>query len=258
LYVPDVYKSPTTGQLVTGQIGGGPHDPLPYGSGILAISPTKTYSWTDKPVPGNISVDAPRGNIVSTLGGIDQLALDGNIAAGPTVTLTAGTPASRGSPAIPGNVELGDGGVIGGTVNITAQGNIEGLIVSHQNATIVAAQNINATVLSGGTANVSAVGTLVGTVVGVGGVSASAGAITASLLGQNVSANGGAAQSTLGTSAAATSTSQAAAQESTTEAKQQVTAADTSQNDDMDKKDKKRPTLARHVGRVTVILPKPL
>jgi len=257
LFVPDIYKDPVTGKLVTGQIGNSLHNPEPYGSGILAIAPTKEYSWSSHPVPGNITVRTPRGDIVSTLGGIDQFALDGNISAGPTITLTAGTPASHGSPAIPGNVDLGQGGVVGGTVNITAQGSISGLIVSHQNSTIVAAQNINATILSGGTANVNASGSIQGTVIGVGGVSATGGSITASLLGQNVTANGGAAQSTLGTTAAATSTSQAAAQESTTEAKQEVASNDTSQDDEKKKQAKNRPVLARRVGRVTVLLPKP-
>jgi len=257
LIVPDVYKN-KTGQLIAGFIGGDPKDPYPYGSGILALSPTAGFSWSDKPLPGNITVNTPRGNIISTTGGIDQFALDGNITGGPTITLIAGTPASGGSPAIPGNIYLGQGGVIGGTVNIAAQGNISGLIVSRQSSTIVAAQNITATVLAGGTANVSASGTIGGTVIGVGGVTASAGAINASLVSQNVSANGGAAQSTLGTTAAATSTSQAAAQASTTEAKQEVAGTDTSQDDDKKKMARNRPVLARRVGRVTVILPKPL
>jgi filamentous hemagglutinin family protein len=260
LNVPDVYKDPTTGELVAGDMGGS-YDhvnyPLPYGSGILAIAPTADFSWSTKPVPGNITVKTPKGNITSSTGGIEQFALDGDISAGPTITLTAGTPASGHTPAIHGNIDLGAGGVIGGTVNLTAQGNISGLIVSHQDANIVAAQNVSATVLAGGSANVSAVGSIVGTIAGIGGVSASAGSITASLLGQNVSANGAAAQSTLGTSAAATSTSQAAAQASTAQAQQEVASNDASQQDDTKKKGKSRPVLSRRVGRVTVILPKP-
>jgi hypothetical protein len=256
LIVPVIYRNPITGQLVAGQIGDDARDPRPYGSGILAIAPAGKYSWSGNPEPGNVTVDTPKGNIESTLGGIEQFALDGSVAAGPTITLTAGTPASGGSPAITGNIDLGQGGVVGGTVNITAQGNIQGLIVSHQDVTIVASQNINATVLSGGTANVTASGAIAGTVVGIGGVSASGGSITASLVSQNVSANGASSQSTLGTTATATSTSQAAAQQATTQTKEFANTDTTQQDDDSKKKGRARPALTRRVGRVRVILPR--
>jgi filamentous hemagglutinin family protein len=250
LVVPVVLRDLITGLLTTGSIR-----PKPFGSGILAISPTAAFQTPGgNGLPGNITVNTPQGDIVSALGGISQYALNGSIAGGPTITLTAGTPASGGSPAIPGNILLGGGGVIGGTVNITAQGNVEGLIISRQNSSIHAAQNFNGTLLSGGLANLTAVGTIVGKVVGIGGVNAAGGqGVTADVLGQNVSINGGASQSTLGTAATASSSSQSAAQQSTSEAHEQV-AATNAQDDDANKKSK-GPVLVKRTGRVTVILP---
>jgi hypothetical protein len=234
-------------------------NPRPFGSGIIAILPTTQYQAAGGDgLPGDITVETPQGDIVSTLGGIQQFALNSMVAPGPKIDLIAGTAASGDSPGYVGNVDLGSGGVIGGTINITAQGSIKGLIVSRQSATITAAQSFSGTLLAGGNANVTATaGTISGTVVGIGGVNASAsvGGITAALLGQNVSVGGGAAQSTLGTTVA-TSTSQAAAQQANTDTQQQL-ANDTTQDDDEKKKKKsKPPVLTRRVGRVTVILPK--
>ncbi len=232
--------------------------PRPFGSGIMAITPTAQYQASGSSgLPGNITVETPQGDIISTLGGIQQFALNGTVAGGPTINLTAGTPTSGGSPGYVGNVDLGLGGVIGGTINITAQGSIKGLIVSRQDANINAAQSFSGTLLSGGTANVTATaGSISGTVIGIGGVNASGGAgVTAAVLGQNVSIGGGTAQSTLGTTAAATATSQAAAQQANTDTQQQL-AKDTTPEDDSKKKLAKTPVLTRRVGRVTVILPK--
>ena len=260
LVVPVVYHD-ASGRLLTGDIGGhSAGDPRPYGSGIMALSPSDLYKAPGASgLPGNITVETPRGNIVSTLGGIQQFAENGNVAGGPTITLSAGTPASAGSPGYKGNVDLGQGGVFGGTINITAQGNVSGLIVSRQNANINAAQSFSGTLLSGGIANVNATaGTISGTVIGIGGVNASGGAgVTAAVLGQNVSIGGAAATSTLGATAAATSTSQAAAQQANSDAQQQL-ARNTTQGDDEERKrtQPKAPTLVKRVGRVTVILPK--
>ena len=254
LVVPVIYLDPATHQFVSGTIS----DPKPFGSGILAMSPTEQWQTPGGSLlPGNITVDTPRGDIISTLGGIQQLALNGSIAGGPTITLNAGTPASGTSSGYMGNVDLGAGGVVGGTINITAQGSISGLIVSHQNSTINAAQSFSGTLLAGGTANVSATGgSISGTVIGIGGVNASSGAgVTAALLGQNVSVGGGPAQSTLGTAAGATSTSQAAAQQANSDSQQQLTKGNAEEDDAKKKKKASSPTLVRRVGRVTVILP---
>lgn len=198
-------------------------------------------------VPGNITVKTPMGSIYANLGGILQEALNGNISAGPTITLDAGSPGYD-----EGDINLGDAGVIGGTVNLSATRNITGLVISRQDSDINAANNFSGTVLSGGTASLAAGGTVAGTVIGVTGVNATGGGgVTASLLGQHVSVNGGMAQSTLGTSAAATGTSQSAAVAASSQASQQVA----ENSGDNDKKKKKKPEL-RRVKRVTVILPK--
>jgi len=246
--VPLVSRDPITGATVPGRY------PI-YGSGIVATSlPRNLQTPGGNALPGDITVTTPRGDITSTRAGILQLPLDGSVAGGPTVTLTAGTPASPGSPAIPGNIDLGDSGLIGGTVKLTAEGDIKGLIVSRQDSTINAAQNFSGTLLSAGSAGITAGGTVSGTIVGVGGVSASAGKIDATLLSQNVSIGGAQSQSTLGSSAGATATSQAAAQQANSDAQQQVS-GDNNKDDDLKKK-AKGPTLTRRVGRVTVILPK--
>jgi len=254
LIVPIIYYNPVIGGLTSLQIS----NPRPFGSGIMAISPTSQWQTPGgNPLPGNITVETPQGDIVSTLGGIQQFALNGSIAGGPTITLRAGTPPSGDSPGYAGDVNLGQGGVIGGTINITAQGSINGLIVSRQNANINAAQSFSGTLLSGGTANVSAsAGSISGTVIGIGGVSASGGAgVTASVLGQNVSIGGGQATSTLGTTAQASSAGQAAAQQASADTRQQLAKDTTTGEDDSKKKKAALPFLTKRIGRVTVLLP---
>jgi len=91
-----------------------------------------------------------------------------------------------------------------------------------------------------------------GVIVGAGGADVSGATVTADVLGQNVSVNGGASQSTLGT-ASATAASQSAANQSDTQSKEQLANNDDSSNDDLKKK-KLRPVLQK-VKRVTVILP---
>ena len=233
-----------------------------YGSGIVAntlLPPAAGVKFPANPAkqPGNILVETPQGDITADLGGIVQEALDGNIGAGPTITLSAGTPPS-GTPGQPGyfagytgNIDLGQSGVIGGTVNVSANGNVTGLVISRQASTITAAQNFSGTVLSGGAADVSGGGTVSGTIVGVGGASVSGASVTAAVLGQAVSVNGGASTSTLGSYANATATSQSAANQSDSASKEQL--ANNGDADDQKKK-KLQPQITR-VKRVTVILP---
>ncbi len=251
LIIPVVYSDLVSGGLVSGTI----QSPRPFGSGILALSPAGQYQGGAlNSLPGNITVTTPQGDIVSTLGGISQYALNGSVAGGPTVTLIAGSKNPDGTTSHAGNVLLGSGGVVGGTINISAQGNIQGLIVSRQNSTIDAAQSFSGSVLSGGSANLSAGGSVSGTIIGISGVSASAGqGVSADVMGQNVSVNGGASQSTLGTTATATASSQSAAQQASNDSKQ-VAKNDVAE-DDSNKKKGKQPGLVRRVGRVTVILP---
>jgi hypothetical protein len=121
---------------------------------------------------------------------------------------------------------------------------------------INAAQNFSGTLLSAGSASVSAAGTVSGNIIGVGAVSVSGTISGANLLGQNVSVNSGAAQSTLGSTATGTATSQAAAQTASSDTRQLAQATTEDSADDDKKKKGAKPNLTRRVGRVTVILPK--
>jgi hypothetical protein len=249
-----VRQGPASGAWISDTID----DPRPFGSGIIAVSPSQRFVPPGaSDLPGNITVATPEGNITSTLGGIQQYAMNGSIAGGPTVTLTAGTPPSSGSAGHTGNIDLGEGGVVGGTVNVTAQGNVQGLIVSRQNANINAAQSFTGTVLSSGTANVNASGGSVsGTIIGISGVNASGSSgVSANIMSANVSIGGAAATSTLTSSGGATVTAQAAAQQTAADTRDEVAKATTGGDDDLNKR-KLRPALTRRVGRVTVILPK--
>jgi filamentous hemagglutinin family protein len=231
-------------------------DPTPYGSGIMALLPNpQDLTPGGNAVPGNITVITPNGNINSTLGGISQFALASTTGGGATINLTAGTPGIPGTPS-QGNIDVG-GGIIGETVNVTAQGNITGEIISKQNSNIQAGQNFSGIVVSGGTPTLSAGGLITGTIVGVSGINASGGqGVTASLLSENVSGSAG-AKSALASSATGTSTSQSAAQQASSQANQQVAADSSDQGDDTDdRKKENKPALLQHIKRVTVILPK--
>jgi hypothetical protein len=237
------------------------------GSGIetLTLSPPSATDIKDgiqlppgaAEVPGDITVITPRGDIIANNGGILQEALNGNVSAGPVINLIAGTlprdilGTPDYSPGYVGNIDVQNSGVIGGAVNATANGNINGIIISRQNSNINAAQNFNGLDLAGGIAEVFAGNGVTGTIAGIGGASVTGGDVTAEVLSQNASVNGGAAQSTFGSSANATSTSQSAANATSADNKQQTTIADTS--DDDEKKKKRLPVLQK-VKRVTVLL----
>jgi filamentous hemagglutinin family protein len=260
LWIYGIFLDPTTGLPVFRTFGdlSNPDslqaDPAPYGSGILAESLTEKYQTGGISQPGNITVETPNGNIVSTLGGISQFALNGSIAGGPTINLTAGMSDTDATPD-QGNISLGQGGVVGGTINITPGkgGSVQGLIVASKDVNINTSGSSDVTVLAGGTANFFGGGNVSGTVVGIGGINVAGGAsVTATLLSQNVSTGGG-AESTLATSANATSTSQSAAQQANSDAKQQVASSDTG---DDDQKKKKKASAIQHIKRVTVLLSK--
>jgi hypothetical protein len=255
-----VYLDPTTGLPTSVEFGDYTdantllENPPPYGCGILAEIPTKLYQTGKVSEPGNIVVKTPKGNIKSTSGGISQFALDGSIE-GPTVLLSAGI-AGTTSPTDPdaGNILLGAGGVLGGQVTVIGTGSVHGNFVSQQNLNVTGL-TVSGVALAGQTANVKAsdAGDNPIIVVGIGGINASGLGTSATLLSQNVSANGGPAQSTLGTSVNASAASQSAANESTTEAKQEVTSNDTGAGDDEKKKNLSH--LMQRLKRVTVILP---
>ena len=193
------------------------NDVIP-GSGILATSfPQLVYGEASGHV-GNITVDTPEGNIEASRGGIVQLALGPVVNNQASINLNAGSKNSDGTVAYVGNVDASGSGVVGGHVNISATGNINGLIVASLGANVTALQNISATVLSQGGATVSAGGTVSGTIVGVGSVSVSgASDVAAAFAGGGVSASG--AQSGAAVASAPTGSSSASAAATT----QQVT-----------------------------------
>jgi hypothetical protein len=244
--VPVITIDPVTGEVSSTS------QPI-AGSGILATT------LPNAPITenvGNITVETPRGNIVASEGGIVQAPLNGNVASGPKVTLTAGTQDSAGNVVYAGNIDVTGSGVIGGTVDLKAAGSINGLVVARQDTLISAVQSFSGTVFAAGTANVNAGGDISGTIIGVGGINANGGgSVSASLLSQNITVGGSQAASGLATSVATSSTSQSAVQEANaqkTESTQEVAATD---DDDTKKRAGKRPLLAKSTGRVTVILP---
>jgi filamentous hemagglutinin family protein len=255
LYVPVLAVDSTTGQSVSTVI----QNPRPFGSGILAVAPGSTYQASGSSgQPGNITVQTPEGDILSTLGGIGQFVLNGTLSSEPTITLEAGTFAPDRSVIHAGNINLGNGGVVGGTLGLSAAGTISGLIVSRGDANVSASKRIIITLLSIGQANVNAdSGPVIGIIVGVKGVSVTGGGgITASVQSQNASVGGAQAESTLGSSATASATGQAAAGQAGADARQQLAKDTSSDDEDPRKKKGKLPTLTKRVGRVTVILPK--
>ncbi len=239
-----------------------PYEPVEYvyANGIVAdtLAPLADGSLVPGAAtfPGNITVITSQGSIYANLGGILQETLNGTLLPGPSITLEAGTPAggdwtSKATPVYVGNIELGNSGAIGGTVNVKATGKVSGLLISSQDAnvtagiigpiTIVAGRNVNVTGPSGGDPI-----TIIAPIVTTTGVGPDI-----QVFSQNYHADGGAGQSGLASSASTTSTSQSAAQQASSQEQQQLAGDDTG-NDDQQKK-KKKPVV-QHTGRVTVLL----
>jgi filamentous hemagglutinin family protein len=225
------------------------------GSGIMATSfPQLVYGETSSQV-GNITVETPQGNIVASQGGISQLAL------GPVAHNDATINLNAGSKGYVGNVDASGSGVVGGEVNITATGNVIGLVVASVSANVSALQNVSATVLSQGAATVSAGGMASGVVVGVGSVSVSGGAgdVMAAFAGGGVTTSGtvsGPAGPAAPASSNSGSTAATGQQLTTTLSNSEQAANDNNSTDDNDPlKKKKRLQLIDYVGRVTVLLP---
>jgi hypothetical protein len=234
-------------------------DTIP-GSGILATSyPELVYGQTESKV-GSITVQTPEGNISASKGGIVQV----NLTQGPVdeqnavINLTAGSVSKSGKVYV-GNIDAAGSGVIGVTVNLQATGDITGLVIASQDASIVSRENVNATVLSTGGISVSAGGSVTGEIAGVGNVAISGDAVSAALVGGSVSASGnlqGAAASSVGPAAGVSAASAA----TSSQAAKQTATADASSYEDGDGSGqggnkKNRPLLAKSVGRVTILMP---
>jgi hypothetical protein len=245
-----MYVNPVTREVLS-------YAPTIPASGILATTfPPPFDSAFPKSVNnvGNITVETPRGDIKASKGGIVQIPLNGIGDKLGTVTLRAGTKDADGNVIYVGNIDASGSGVIGSTVNLEASGDIKGLVFARDNLNITANQNVSVTALAGGNAAVSAGDTISGTIVGVGSVSASGATVDAALLSQNVSASGdtSASQQGFAQGNAAASTSQSLAGDD--KAKEAVTEKK-DEEEELAKKQKPGPRIAKTTGRVTVILP---
>ena len=225
--VASVQLDPVTGQLVSL-----PLESIP-GSGILAT----TIVGSDASL-GNITINAPQGSVNASLGGILQIAFNGNGAKNAFIDINAGK-----------DINATGSGIIGSNIKLQAGGNIKGVIIGSQGININAGQNVNVTAVSGGNVNINASGTVAGTIVGGGDVSVSGDSIIAAVMGGSVSTSGDTAGASLGVPQANTSKDVAETTDATA-----ATKTDGSEDDELNKK-KKGIALAQKVSRVTVILP---
>jgi hypothetical protein len=208
-------------------------------SGILAT----TIVGSDASL-GNITINALNGNVNANLGGIFQLAFNGNSPQGTFVQVNAGK-----------DIDAGSSGIIGSAIKLQADGSINGLIIGSQSVNINSAQNVDVTAFSGGDVSINAAGTVSGTVLG-GSVDVSGDSITASLISGSISTSGDTAGATIGVpqSNVQQAVAQTADNASAATSKLDDSANDGS-DDDETKKKGKGISLAQRVSRVTVLLP---
>jgi hypothetical protein len=154
-----------------------------------------------------------------------------------------------------GNVDASGSGIVGGHVDITATGNINGVVVASLGANVNAGLNVNATVLSQGAATVTAGGTVGGTIIGTGNLTVSGGDITATIMSVGPSSVVGSVTPTAPV-AAPPGNSNIEPQQELNPTQSNPEVADNGTGDDNDpRKQKKKPQLMEYVGRVTVLLP---
>ena len=215
------------------------------GSGILATTLPGGQSRL-----GNIHIEAKDGSVIADKGGVLQLSFNGvkeNDSA--TIDITA---SGHKTDATKGNIEAKNSGIIGGNVNLKADGDITGLVVAKQDINIDSKGNVSVTALAQGNASVSGASISGSTIVGGESVSASAASISDSaLVSGSVSSSGtqSGVQSGVGTTAAATATK-------VSDDAEKTVASTKKDDEEEDPKKKKKPIqLARTSGRVTVILP---
>jgi len=218
---------PSTGDLYTifGSIPG---------SGILA-----TTLPDGNAALGNITINAPNGSVNASLGGVVQIAFNGEGTQNNFVEVNAGH-----------DINANGSGIIGSNIRLQAGGNINGLVIGSQSVDINSAQNVDVTAFSGGDVSINASGEISGTVIGGGSVNVSGDSITAALISESVSASGNTSGATEGVpqSNVARNNAETADDAST------VASKTDDQNDDQNKKGK-QVTLAQKMSRVTVILP---
>jgi len=218
---------PTTGNLnnIFGSIPG---------SGILA-----TTLPGGNAALGNITINAPNGSVNASLGGVVQIAFNGEGIQNNFVDVTAAH-----------DINASGSGIIGSNIKLQAGGNINGLVIGSRSVDINSAQNVDVTAFSGGDVNINASGEVSGTVIGGGSVNVSGDSITASLISESVSASGNTSGATEGIPQ-----SNVAKNNVETADDASTVASKTDDQDDDQKKKGKQVTLAQKVSRVTVILP---
>jgi filamentous hemagglutinin family protein len=207
------------------------------GSGILSTTVAGSPAGA-----GNITVDAPHGNVLAEAGGIVLIPYNGSSSGGSLTINASGDVNSTGSGII--NFGAGD--------TVIDAANVYGLIVTLGTAEVTAQHNVSATVFAGLGANVSAGGTVAGTVISGGAVEVSGDSITAALVGESVAASGNTSTAAIGLPASNAPKDDV---RTTDDASSSVASADQEQSDDQKKKKGKVITLAQKSGRVTVLLP---
>ncbi len=205
------------------------------GSGILA-----TTIFGSDALLGNIILNAPDGSVNANQGGIVQIAFNGANSKNNYIEITAGD-----------DINAEGSGIIGANIELKAGGDINGVVIGSQSIDINSAQNVDVTAISSGNVDINASGDVSGTIVSGGNLDVSGSMIDASLIAENVSANGDTAGASMGIpqSNVASVNTQTAANADT------VTSQADNSDSDEEKKKRKQPVLAQKVSRVTVILP---
>ncbi|HVU26215.1 MAG TPA: filamentous hemagglutinin N-terminal domain-containing protein [Verrucomicrobiae bacterium] len=219
--------NPVTGQLIV-------IPAIAAGSGILATTVHGSHALL-----GNITINAPNGDINASLGGITQISFNGADTKNNFIELNAGN-----------DINAEGSGIIGSNIRLQAGGNINGLVIGSQSVNINSAQNVDVVAVSGGDVNINASGDIAGTVVGGGSVNVSGDSITASLVSGSISASGDVSGASVGVPQSTASKNNAETADDAS-----TIAAKTDDNDDELKKKKKGIALAQKISRVTVLLP---
>lgn len=219
------------------------------GSGILAT----TFSTGSSPV-GDINIATPRGDLIARSGGVLQAPFNGTVNTS-KVTVNAGSP-NPDDPSKPhiGNIDASGSGIVGGNIDLTATGDIKGVVFASGNANVNTPQNVNVTLLAGGSANVTG-GTVSGTIIGIGSANVTGANVEATVLSNDANVSGSSGNNQVGFTqgTAAVAAGNAAAAESASK-----TGIASAADDEKKKKELGKPariSLGRTVGRVTVLLP---
>jgi filamentous hemagglutinin len=214
-------------------------NPIPAqipGSGIL-----DTTVPGGQALLGNITVNAPNGDINASLGGIIQIAFNGEDDQDNFISLTAG-----------GDINANGSGIIGSNIRLEAGGNVTGVVIGSQSVNINAVQNVDVTAVSGGNVDIASSGQVTGTIVSGGNLDVSGSSIDASLVSESVSASGDTSGSSVGVPQSNVSQVSTQSADDAAEAASKTDAGD----DDDEKKKRSQVSLAQKTSRVTVILPK--